>query len=183
MAYLGAGLALLALLTPTLNLKGAHVSTDRTLNEIANNGMLAFGVAAWTHHLDYTGFYKTIDRSQAYARARRLLKEPNTEFVEAGQSIRRRVTGEPARPRLNVVIFLEESLGSEFWGCLGRHSTLTPEMDRLATERDCSSRIFMLRQSDRARLRGCALIVSAASRRFDCEARSLDNVETRRAGP
>ncbi len=134
MAYLGAGLALLALLMPTLNLKGAHVSTDRTLNEIANNGMLAFGVAAWTHHLDYTGFYKTIDRSQAYARARRLLKEPNTEFVEAGQSIRRRVTGEPARPRLNVVIFLEESLGSEFWGCLGRHSTLTPEMDRLATE-------------------------------------------------
>jgi phosphoglycerol transferase MdoB-like AlkP superfamily enzyme len=36
---------------------------------------------------------------------------------------------------LNVVIFLEESLGSEFWGSLGRtNGTLTPEMDRLAEE-------------------------------------------------
>ncbi len=134
MAYLVAGLAVLALLMPALNLKGAHVSADRTLNEIANNGMLAFGAAAWTHHLDYSGFYKTMDRTEAFAQARRLLKEPNSEFVEPGQSIRRRVSGEPARPRLNVVIFLEESLGSEFWGCLGRRSTLTPEMDRLATE-------------------------------------------------
>jgi phosphoglycerol transferase MdoB-like AlkP superfamily enzyme len=33
-----------------------------------------------------------------------------------------------------VVIFLEESLGSEFWGCLGRTNTLTPEMDKLAAE-------------------------------------------------
>jgi len=33
-----------------------------------------------------------------------------------------------------VVIFLEESLGSEFWGCLGRSNTLTPEMDKLATQ-------------------------------------------------
>jgi phosphoglycerol transferase MdoB-like AlkP superfamily enzyme len=32
------------------------------------------------------------------------------------------------------VILLEESLGSEFWGCLGRTNTLTPEMDRLATQ-------------------------------------------------
>ena len=134
LAYLVAPSALLALLTPTLNLKGAHVGTDRTLNEIANNGMLAFGAAAWTHHLDYSGFYKTMDRAEAFARARRLLKEPDSEFVEPGQSIRRRVTGEPARPRLNVVIFLEESLGSEFWGCLGRPSTLTPEMDQLATQ-------------------------------------------------
>src|SRR5207247_3475678 len=133
-AYLAAGLALLALLTPTLNLKGAHVSTDRTLNEIANNGMLAFAAAAWTHHLDYSGFYETMDRAEAFARARRLLKEPNSELVEPGESIRRRVTGESARPRLNAVIFLEESLGSEFWGCLGRPSTLTPEMDQLATE-------------------------------------------------
>src|SRR5438552_3494475 len=119
---------------PALNLKGAHVSTDRTLNEIANNGMLAFGAAAWTHHLDYSGFYKTMDRAEAFARARRLLKESNSEFVEPGESIRRRVTGDLARPRLNVVIFLEESLGSEFWGCLGRPETLTPEMDKLATE-------------------------------------------------
>ncbi|MFZ1036587.1 MAG: sulfatase-like hydrolase/transferase, partial [Smithella sp.] len=132
--HLAAVVALAALLAPTFNLKGAHVSGDRTLNEIANNGALSFFAAAWTHNLDYGAFYKTLPAEAAYQRARRLLAEPNTQFVEDGQSIRRRVAGDPARPRLNVVIFLEESLGSEFWGCLGRTNTLTPEMDKLAAE-------------------------------------------------
>ena len=132
--HLAAAVALAALLVPTLNIKGAHVSDDRTLNEVANNGALSFIVAAWTHNLDYGAFYKTLPADEAYQRARRVLAEPNTQYVEEGQSIRRRVAGDPARPRLNVVIFLEESLGSEFWGCLGRKDTLTPEMDKLAAE-------------------------------------------------
>ena len=51
--HLAAVVALAALLAPTLNLKGAHVSNDRTLNEMANNGALSFIAAAWTHNLDY----------------------------------------------------------------------------------------------------------------------------------
>ncbi len=130
---LGAVVALLLALSFTFRLKGAHIGTDRTLNEIANNGALSFFAAAWTHHLDYSAFYKTMPKEQAYQRARQLLTETNTTFVEDGLSIRRRVAGDPARPRLNVVIFLEESLGSEFWGCLGRKDeSLTPEMDNLA---------------------------------------------------
>ena len=132
--YLLAAVVLAALLAPTLDLKGAHVSNDRTLNEIANNGAISFAAAAWTHNLDYAAFYKTMPKPEAYERARRLLAEANTRFVEEGQSIRRQVAGDPARPRLNVVIFLEESLGSEFWGCLGRKNTLTPEMDKLAAD-------------------------------------------------
>jgi phosphoglycerol transferase MdoB-like AlkP superfamily enzyme len=31
------------------------------------------------------------------------------------------------------VILMEESFGSEFWGCLGRSNSLTPQMDQLAT--------------------------------------------------
>jgi len=31
--------------------------------------MLAFAAAAWTHHLDYSGFYKTMDRAEAFTRA------------------------------------------------------------------------------------------------------------------
>jgi phosphoglycerol transferase MdoB-like AlkP superfamily enzyme len=134
LAHLAAVTLLAVLLTPTFNLKGAHVSSDRTLNEIANNGALSFVAAAWTHNLDYGAFYKTVPKDAAYQRTRRLLAEPNAEFEEPGQSIRRRVGGDATRPRLNVVIFLEESLGSEFWGCLGRKDTLTPEMDKLAAE-------------------------------------------------
>jgi len=134
LAHLAAVALVAVLLTPTFNLKGAHVSSDRTLNEIANNGALSFVAAAWTHNLDYSAFYKSMPKDEAYRRARRLLAEPSTEFEETGQSILRRVAGDSTRPKLNVVIFLEESLGSEFWGCLGRQDTLTPEMDKLAAE-------------------------------------------------
>ena len=132
--HLGAAVAVAALLTPTVNLTSVHVSNDRMLNEIANNGALSFLAAAWTNNLDYGAFYKTIPADEAYQRTRRMLADGNTEFVESGHSIRRRVAGDLTRPRLNVVIFLEESLGSEFWGCLGRTNTLTPEMDKLAAE-------------------------------------------------
>jgi len=115
-----------------LRISGAHVSNDRTLNEIANNGEVAFFAAAWTHNLDYGAFYRTLSKPEGYRRARRLLTEPGCQFVEPGESIRRRIVGDAAKPKLNVVIFLEESFGSEFWGCLGRTNTLTPEMDKLA---------------------------------------------------
>src|SRR5258706_329992 len=84
-------LALMVLLGASLDLKTAHISSDRALNEVANNGALAFAAAAWTRHLDYAGFYKTLDPAEAYERARGLLKESDAEFVESGQSIRRRV--------------------------------------------------------------------------------------------
>ena len=126
--------ALTGVMESPFRLKAAHISNDRTLNEVANNGDLSFFTAAWTHHLDYAAFYKTMPRDEAYSRTRRLLAEPGAEFPEAGESIRRRIAGDPAKPRLNVVIFLEESFGSEFWGCLGRTNTLTPEMDKLAAE-------------------------------------------------
>ncbi len=132
--HLAAALGLAAVLAPTLNLKGAHVSDDRTLNEIANNGAalpLRRGLDAQPR---LCRVLQDHAEDEAYQRARRLLAEPNTQFAEEGQSIRRQVAGDPTRPRLNVVIFLEESLGSEFWGCLGRKDTLTPEMDKLAAE-------------------------------------------------
>ncbi len=129
-----AGIIVAAGLALTINFHGAHVSKDRTLNELANNGQISFVAAFWTRNLDYSAFYRTLPLAEAWQRARRMLAETNTQFVAEGESITRHVSGDPARPRLNVVIFLEESLGSEFWGCLGRTNTLTPEMDKLAGE-------------------------------------------------
>ena len=132
--HLAAAAGLAALLLPSLNLRGAHVGHDRTVNEVANNGALSFAAAAWTHHLEFADFYKTIPLDEAYRRARRLTAAPDASFKAQGDSLLRQVAGDPARPRLNVVIMLEESLGSEFWGCLGRAHTLTPEMDKLAAQ-------------------------------------------------
>lgn len=129
------GLLLAVGLSLTASLNGAHVSDDRTLNEIANNGSIAFASAAWTRNLDYAAFYKTLPRDEAYARTQRLLSTTNATFNGDKFSIIRHFAGDPSRPRLNVVILLEESLGSEFWGTLGRpDDTLTPEMDRLAMD-------------------------------------------------
>src|SRR5262249_39700690 len=47
-------------LARTMPLKGASPTSDRTLNEIANNGLLSLAAAAWTRNLDYTAFYKTL---------------------------------------------------------------------------------------------------------------------------
>jgi phosphoglycerol transferase MdoB-like AlkP superfamily enzyme len=118
----------------TISLQGTHFSQDRVMNEVADNGSLAFVAAAWTHNLDYSAFYDTIPRDKAYARVRKMLTSPQAEFVGDSHSIRRKIAGDPNRPKLNVVILLEESLGSEFWGCLGRTNTLTPNMDKIATE-------------------------------------------------
>ena len=126
---------LLLVLGPTVSLKEYRFSSERLLNEIANNGALSFVNAAWTRHLDFPEFYKTLPKDEAYDRARRLLAAPRSEWTEPGRSLRRRVAGDASQPRLNVVLFLEESFGSEFWGSLGRkEETLTPEMDRLAAQ-------------------------------------------------
>jgi len=119
----------------TISINEAGFSNERVVGEIAKNGQFSFASAAITRHLDYTAFYKTLPRAEAFARARRLLAEPGTEFIDSAEGLQRRIFGSLDRPRLNVVLLLEESFGSEFWGVLGSHYRgLTPEMDRLANE-------------------------------------------------
>ncbi|HEY0455448.1 MAG TPA: LTA synthase family protein, partial [Verrucomicrobiae bacterium] len=128
-------LVFVALLSSSMGLKGPRFSQDRMLNEYANNGALAFVAAAWTHNLEYSAFYKTIPLDEAYQRSRKLLADTNLTFVGIERELKRNITGDANRPKLNVVLFLEESLGSEFWGSLGRkEATCTPVMDKLALE-------------------------------------------------
>ncbi len=125
-------LILMVLLGFTIRPNEARFSQERVMNEIANNGQRAFLSAFLTRHLDYGAFYQTMPGAEAFERAHRLLTEPRARFTSPQASLQRSIAGDLALPRLNVVIFLEESLGSEFWGCLGRSNSLTPEMDRLA---------------------------------------------------
>src|SRR5258706_18314 len=81
---------------------------ERVIREIANNGQFAFVSAAVTRHLDYGAFYKTLPRAEAFARARRLLTERGVEFVEPADGLQRRVSGSLTRPRLNVILLLED---------------------------------------------------------------------------
>ena len=133
--HLAAGLALAAGAWFSVRFAETRFSKERVINEIANNGLASLVTAAWSRNLDYAPFYPTLPRDEAFRRTRRMLAEPGAEFEGPPDSLRRRISGDPANPRLNVVILLEESLGSEFWGSLGRkEATLTPELDKLSKE-------------------------------------------------
>ncbi len=125
--------ALASLLLGTIRLNETRFSRERVINELANNGIVSVATAAWSRNLDYSAFYLTRPREEAIASVRRSLDEADVVFTNSVQLIQRRIAGDPSLPKRNMVIFLEESLGSEFWGCLGRKEpTLMPEMDRLA---------------------------------------------------
>jgi phosphoglycerol transferase MdoB-like AlkP superfamily enzyme len=119
----------------TVRIDEARFSRERSVNELANNTFVSVLTAAITRNLDYAPFYPTLPRDEAYSRVRRLLATPDAEFTGGLESIQRRIPGKPDAPRLNLVLLLEESLGSEFWGSLGRKEpTLMPRMDAIATQ-------------------------------------------------
>lgn len=109
-------------------------SRERTLNELSNNTFVAIWKAVTTRHLDYSHFYPTVARAEAFERTRKLLSDSGAEMIGTNDSILHAVSGDPNRPKYNLVVLLEESLGSEFWGSLGRtNESLMPRMDAIAT--------------------------------------------------
>ena len=113
-----------------------QVSPDRRLNEVAANGYASFVHAALGADVPYDGFFLTRPADRVLARLPQLLAEPwapADRFVP-GTSLRAIPAAGPPR-RLNVVVVLEESLGSDFVGALNpRVRSLTPELDALSLE-------------------------------------------------
>ncbi|HEV7667442.1 MAG TPA: LTA synthase family protein [Thermoanaerobaculia bacterium] len=134
----GFGIYLAVVLALTFGLPSglAEVSADRAVNQIAENGYLCFAAALAGSNASYEGLYATRPDAQVYPRLRRLLTEPaTTPGTFASKSTLRAVRGlAPSRP-WNVVVVLEESLGSEFIGALHpRPVSLTPRFDALTAE-------------------------------------------------
>jgi phosphoglycerol transferase MdoB-like AlkP superfamily enzyme len=138
LAHLGGWLlatgALLAGATQ-INFQG---SSERLLNEIASNGLTGGTVAIFTRDLDYAHFFPTLSREESFVRARKLLDTPGAVWSSDPFSLQRRIPGDPARKKLNVIVLAQESFGSEFWGCLNLqdgkppHKSLTPKLDAIA---------------------------------------------------
>lgn len=122
----------------------AHVSEDRALNEIASNGYLSFWRALRGSDAPYEGLYASRTPSVAFGRLHCLLAEPAAvpaSFLP-GSTLRHIRPLGPAR-RLNVVVVLEESLGSELVGTLHpRPVSLTPNLDALAPEGTLLTRAY-----------------------------------------
>jgi phosphoglycerol transferase MdoB-like AlkP superfamily enzyme len=135
-AFVAAFAAILALATWTISPALAHVSEDRALNEISLNGYYSFFMALLGKDAPYEGLYATRPQPAVMARLERLLEEKSLvpASFTAGSTLRKIDNPGPAR-RLNVVVVLEESLGSELVGSLHpRPESLTPSLDALMAE-------------------------------------------------
>ena len=139
LGFLAAFAAVLAAATWTVSAPMARISDDRALNEIAGNGYYSFFMALLGSDAPYEGLYATRPQPAVLARLHRLLgAEPAAAQASfsVGTTLRRVQNPGPAR-HLNVVVVLEESLGSEFIGVLHPREdgeSLTPSFDALTRE-------------------------------------------------
>jgi phosphoglycerol transferase MdoB-like AlkP superfamily enzyme len=138
--------ALLAMLVLIVSPTLAHVSDDRALNEVASNGFYSIWGAFQGQGTSYDALYATRDRGELLPRLRGLLSDPTTPVASfAPRSTLRHVAAtRPSRP-LNVVVVLEESLGSQFIGALhpsDSAQSLTPRFDSLAAEGTLLTRAY-----------------------------------------
>lgn len=133
-AFATAFLALLAGLTFSIRPTLARVSNDRVLNEVAANGPYSFFQAFLGHDAPYEGLYATRSDAQVFGRLPTLLGA-RPPLPKVAHDTFRLVRSDRPERRCNVVVVLEESLGSEFIGTLtGRQPSLTPEFDALSRQ-------------------------------------------------
>jgi phosphoglycerol transferase MdoB-like AlkP superfamily enzyme len=114
-----------------------HVTSDRLLNEIAGNGICSFINAALSNELSYDDYYLCIDDSEALSRLRRQLTTPSAKFADTFLTSwhTRVIASEHPQRKLNVVLVLEESFGSDFVGALRPDGkNCTPQFDALASK-------------------------------------------------
>ncbi|HEX4822678.1 MAG TPA: LTA synthase family protein [Candidatus Polarisedimenticolaceae bacterium] len=115
-----------------LALAPSDVSADRIVNEIAQNGVARFAHAVRTGNLDYALYYRTLPKNLARRRAAVVLDAswmgPDAETAAPPDP-----TPDTSPKPWDVVVILEESLGSEFIGALG-HERKTPGFDRWSNE-------------------------------------------------
>ncbi|MFQ5731609.1 MAG: LTA synthase family protein [Planctomycetaceae bacterium] len=119
----------------TTGMRDTKISENRVANEIASNGWYSFAYYAWTCRFDYKDFYLTIDEEQGYERVRKRIGEPTDErHPHSTNPFDRTVHTGRSQRDWNVVIVLEESLGSDFIGTLGDDRRLTPQFDELTKQ-------------------------------------------------
>lgn len=107
-------------------------SHNRLSNELALNGWVQLVRAYWTADLDYEAYYAMVPPDEAASRVARLIDQPNP-----GRGLVRHFAPRAPHERpLDVVVLMEESLGSEFSTRYGGPAALglTPELDRWSHE-------------------------------------------------
>lgn len=128
-----------------LNINSASVSDNRVLNEISGNGLYSFFHALVTNEAGYHPFYAERDEAAVFKRTREMLAADNGRWLapDDPQSIERTIAGRGKPRTMNVVVVLEESLGSKYVPSLHPEGPSTmKEFDKLATQGLLFTRIY-----------------------------------------
>jgi phosphoglycerol transferase MdoB-like AlkP superfamily enzyme len=135
MKLLGVHLALALAVYAGVSADTFAFSTNRVANEMSANGISSFFRAFRTNEISYNIHYHTIDSATAFSIMRNHLKDNGAHFVSKPDSLQRSVPEKAGGlGKMNVVVVVEESFGSEFVGALGDKRGLTTNFDRLSKE-------------------------------------------------
>lgn len=123
------------------NISDALYSTNRMANEIAKNSLYSIGYAykSYTKEENLVKPYGKIELSEAYARVGKKLN------IDSGGEFpfnRTEITHFPAQKPKNLVIFIQESMGSQFVGFSGGDVSITPNMEKLSHEGIAFTNLF-----------------------------------------
>ncbi len=112
----------------------AQVSKNEYANEVAMNGLYAFGSAFINNELPYDKFYATMDGELVFNKLRGGLAAPGAAFSGDGLDIARKIKARGPFKKLNVVVVVGESLSAEYFQAFGsaRGAGTLSNLDALA---------------------------------------------------
>lgn len=120
-----------------------NISTNVFNNELAGNGVYEFLSAFRNNELDYVRYYKTIPNDELEPSLRRLLQEPNSQYVSANPGeLTKLVTASGPEKHPNIIYITVESLSADYLGVFGNQQGLTPNLDKLAQESLFFTRVY-----------------------------------------
>lgn len=116
------------------NISDALYSTNRMANEIAKNSLYSIGYAYYSYSKEsdkLVATYGKMPLNEAYTRVSKALNIPRGGNFPFN---RPEATHFPTQKPKNLVIFIQESMGSQFVGFSGGNVTITPNMEKLSHE-------------------------------------------------
>jgi phosphoglycerol transferase MdoB-like AlkP superfamily enzyme len=115
-----------------VNASNAIFSSDQMTNSLGLNSLYTVAFAAYSLQREgKVDKYGKMDEFEAYNRVKKYMDV--TDFIDDEIPFLHLQQPDSIYPKYNVVVFLQESLGAEYVGCLGG-LPLTPELDKLSKE-------------------------------------------------
>ena len=113
----------------------AYTRNNAYANELALNGIWALAYAFFHNEIEYRRFYRTRPAEAVAKRIESLLEEKDAHLASPGRDpLTRVVRREGPMLRKNVMLISMESMGAEYMAHFGNRQSITPNLDRIASE-------------------------------------------------